>query len=141
MTPKDDAIFKEKLTGGLKNDIRNLVNFHGSSQKSENLHFDGLLLSIAYKISAKKVQKSDLWWYWRVVQILNKNWLFVWKMTWRVWWILTRAMESLKISILMGYFCRKYLMFELKNIQKSCVVKNDLWFQKWLKEFGELSHK
>ena len=25
---KGDAKFKEKLTGGLKNDIRNLVNFH-----------------------------------------------------------------------------------------------------------------
>ena len=45
MTLKGDAIFKEKLTGGLKNDIRNLVKFHGSSQKSKNLHFDGLLLS------------------------------------------------------------------------------------------------
>ena len=56
MTLKGDAIFKEKLTGGLKNDL-NLVNFHGSSQKSKNLHFDGLLLSIAY-VSAEKLQKS-----------------------------------------------------------------------------------
>ena len=31
MNLKDDAKFKEKLTGGLKNDIRNLVNFHASS--------------------------------------------------------------------------------------------------------------
>ena len=31
MTLESDAIFKEKLAGGLKNDIRNLVNFHGSS--------------------------------------------------------------------------------------------------------------
>ena len=28
-------------------------------------------------------------------------------------------------------------MFELKKIQESCVVKNNLWFQKWHKEFGE----
>ena len=35
MILKDDAIFKEKLTSGLKNDIRNLVNFHASSHKSE----------------------------------------------------------------------------------------------------------
>ena len=60
MTLKDDAIFKEKLTSGLENDIRNLVDFHGNSRKSENLHFDGLLLSTAYKVSAKKVQKSYL---------------------------------------------------------------------------------
>ena len=50
MTLKSDAIFKEQLTGGLKNDIRNLVNFYGSSRKSKNLHFDGLALSKAYKI-------------------------------------------------------------------------------------------
>ena len=35
MTLKGDAKFKGKLTRGLKNDIRNLVNFHVSSQKSE----------------------------------------------------------------------------------------------------------
>ena len=45
MTLKGDAKFKGKLTRGLKNDIRNLVNFHASSRKSENLHFDGLVLS------------------------------------------------------------------------------------------------
>ena len=43
MTLKGDAIFKEKLTGGLKNDIRNLVNFLASSRKSENLRFDRLV--------------------------------------------------------------------------------------------------
>ena len=53
MTLKGEAIFKEKLTCGLKND-RNLVNFHPSSGKSEKLHFDGLLLSIAHKVSAKR---------------------------------------------------------------------------------------
>ena len=55
MILKGDAIFKEKLTGYLKNDMRNFVNFHGSSRKSANFRFDGLLLSIVYKVSAKKV--------------------------------------------------------------------------------------
>ena len=45
MTLKGAAIFKEKLTGSLKNGLRNLVNFHTSSHKSENLHFDGLFFS------------------------------------------------------------------------------------------------
>ena len=49
MTLKSDAKFKRKLTCGLKNDIINLINFHASSQKSENLHFDWRLLSKAYK--------------------------------------------------------------------------------------------
>ena len=44
MTLKGNAKFKGKLTRGLKNDIKNLVNFLASSRKSENLHFVGLLL-------------------------------------------------------------------------------------------------
>ena len=58
MTLKSDAKFKEKLALGSKNDMRNLVNFNASSGKSENLHFDVLLLSTVYKVSAKKVQKN-----------------------------------------------------------------------------------
>ena len=50
MTPKGDAVFKEKLTRGLKNDIRNLINFHASSRKSESWHYDGLVFSKAYKV-------------------------------------------------------------------------------------------
>ena len=60
MTLKSDAKFEEKLTLSSKNDMKNLVSFNVSSGKSENLHFDVLLLSIAYKVSAKKVQESYL---------------------------------------------------------------------------------
>ena len=83
--------FEEKLTLGSKNDMRNLVNFNASSGKSENLHFDVLLLSIAYKVSAKKVQNHPSW-HWKNVHTLKNNW---------------------KIGTLMGYFHRKYVMFEL----------------------------
>ena len=58
MTLKGDAKFKGKLTCGLKNDIRNFVNFRESSRKSENLHFDRMLLSKAYKDLDEKIQKS-----------------------------------------------------------------------------------
>ena len=95
MTLKGDAKFKGKLTYGLKNDIRNLVNFHASSRKSENLHFDGLLLSKIYKDWDENVQKSYVLWHWRVMQSLKKNWLLVPKMTWEIWWILMGAVESL----------------------------------------------
>ena len=36
---------KKKLTLGSENDMRNSVNFNVNSGKSENLHFDVLLLS------------------------------------------------------------------------------------------------
>ena len=56
MTLKSDAKFEEKLTLGSKNDMRSLVNFNVSSGTSQNLLFDVvLLLSIAYKASAKKI--------------------------------------------------------------------------------------
>ena len=58
MTLKGDTKFKGKLTRGLKNDIRNLVNFHASSQESGNLNFTGLLFSKAYKVLDGKLQKS-----------------------------------------------------------------------------------
>ena len=79
MTLESDAKFEEYALD-FKNDITSLVNFNESSDKSENLRFDVLLFWIAFKVSAKKVQKS-------------------------------------------------------------CVMKNDLLFQKWHKESGELSNK
>ena len=55
MTLKSDAKIEEKLTVGSKSDMRNLVNINAISSKSENFHFDVvLLMSIAYKVSAKK---------------------------------------------------------------------------------------
>ena len=45
MTLKSDPNFEEKLTFCWKNDTRNLGNFNSSSGKSENLHFNRILLS------------------------------------------------------------------------------------------------
>ena len=56
----NDAKFEERLTIGSKNDIRNLVKFNARYDRSENLHLDVLLLSIAYKVSAKNVLKNEL---------------------------------------------------------------------------------
>ena len=48
MTLKKDPNFEGKMTFCLKNDMTNLVNCNASSGKSENLHFDVLLLYISY---------------------------------------------------------------------------------------------
>ena len=50
MTLNHDPKFEEKLTLGSKNGIKNFVNFNVSSGKSENLHFDVLLLSKVYYV-------------------------------------------------------------------------------------------
>ena len=57
----------------------------------ENLHFNGLLLTIVYNVWAKKVQRSYIWLHWRLRQKLKENWLVFSKMTWRIWQIFTRA--------------------------------------------------
>ena len=50
MTLKSDVKFKEKRTLGSKNDIRNLVIFNVSSDKSEILHLIVLLLLKVYYV-------------------------------------------------------------------------------------------
>ena len=79
MTLKSDPNLEAKLTFCLKNDMINFMNFNSSSEKSENLHFDGMFLSIVCNVWDK---------------IIQTNW-----------------------------------------------VKNELWFQKWHKKFGEFLHK
>ena len=58
MTLEKDPNFEEKLTFCSKNDMRNWVNFNPSSGKSENLHFDGLLLYKVCNVRAKKIDRS-----------------------------------------------------------------------------------
>ena len=58
MTLKGNGKFKGKPTYGLKNNIRNLANFCASREKSENLHFDWILLPKTYKDLDEKTQKS-----------------------------------------------------------------------------------
>ena len=40
MMLESDAKFKEKVTCGLENEMKNFVNFHHSTQKSQNWDFE-----------------------------------------------------------------------------------------------------
>ena len=88
-------------------------------------------LSIAYKVSAKKVQKNNFSWHWKKINILKKKCLFIWKMTRVISWNLIWALESLKIRTFHGQLLKKICNVRAKKIQSSCVVKNDLSFQEW----------
>ena len=122
MTLKSVAKIKGKLPCDLKNDIRNLVNFHASSQKSENLHFDWIHFTKAYKDLDEKLQKSYVSWHWRVMQSLKKSWLLAPKITWGIWWTLMQAVASLKICTLMCYFCQQHIKFQLKKYKLSLMT-------------------
>ena len=76
------------------------------------------------------------------------NWFVVSKIT-IMYWILTWALEILKVSTLIDSFCTEYITFDLKNYrggifhdtEEWCKIsrKTDLWFGKWHEEFGIFS--
>ena len=69
----------------------------------KNLHCIGLLMTKVCNVWGEKVQKSYLTWDLRMIQNMKKNWLVVWEMTWGIWRILTRALESVKIGTLIDF--------------------------------------
>ena len=70
----------------------------------KNFHCNGILFSKVYIVWATKVQESYILWHWRVTQISKKNLFLACKMTWKMWQIFTRALESVKIGTLMDPF-------------------------------------
>ena len=77
------------------------------------------------------MEHSYLSWYWRVIQNLEKNWLMVWKMTWGIRQVLTRALESIKnwdfdgmillskVEIVWAWnLQRRYVSWQWRMIQK-----------------------
>ena len=88
-------------------DMRNSQILTRALESLKTLCFNWLLVTKVYIVWGTKVQRSYLLWHWRDMQILKKNWLVVWKKTWEIWQIFTRALESVKIRTLMGSFCPK----------------------------------
>ena len=58
MTMRNDAKFEIELASHFEIDIRNLINLIQARKNRKNLHFNGLILTKVYNISAKKVQRS-----------------------------------------------------------------------------------
>ena len=92
---------------------------------------NGLLLASIYNIWDNEVQRNYLSWHWKVMQNLTKKWLVVWKMTLGIWQILTRALKSVKIGTLMGSFCPKWKMYELKIYRAAICHDNEEWCKIW----------
>ena len=65
------------------------------------------------------------------MQNLKKNWLLLSKMKWGIWEIFTRALEILKIGTLMGFFCPKLKMHELKIYLGVMCHANEEWCKNW----------
>ena len=60
----------------------------------KNLHLNGLFLIKVYNIWAKEVQRSYIWWHWRLIQNLKENWFVLSKMTWRIWQVFVHMLKN-----------------------------------------------
>ena len=112
MTLKKDANFEEKLTLGSKNHVRNLVNFNASSGKSENLHFDVLLLSKVYYVWTKKSTEELCVTTLKNDAKCEEELTCAWKNDMRN---LENFDATFKICPLTGFFWPEYIVFELKR--------------------------
>ena len=85
-----------------------------------------------YNVWGTKVQRSYLIKNWRVIQNLKKNWLEIWKMTWEIWQVFTRAPESVKIW--WNLFVQSRKDMTLKFTEELCVMtmKNNAIFEEEL---------
>ena len=101
--------------------------------KFHKLYFDRLFLLKVYKISAKKVQRSYVSWHWKVIQNLKKNWLVVWKKTWGIWQIFTRALKILK-NLHFDWFllCKVYNVWP--KIVQMIFHETEDWCKIWKKK-------
>ena len=105
MTLKNGEKSEEELTCHFKTDIKNLTNFDSRTQSLKNY------ITKLYNVWAKKDRG--------VIFDCTQDWYKVWrktglcfqKLTWGIWQIFTRALESLQIGILMTYFCLKLKMY------------------------------
>ena len=109
--------------------------FDCSGEISPNWYFDRLLLLKVYKISANKVQRSYVLWYWRVMKTLKKSRMLI------------QALKSLQnLNFDCSLSCKVYNVWP-KKVQRSNLSwhwrviwrKAALWFGKWHEEFGKFS--
>ena len=83
--------------------------------------------------------------YRRVMFDCTQDWYKVWrktglcfqKLTWGIWQIFTRALESLQIGTLMASFCLKLKMYELKIYRGVLCHDNKEWCKKRNEKFDE----
>ena len=127
MTLKSDAKFKEKLTCGFKYDMKDLVNFHPTTQKSKNFTSMGYFCPKYMRFELKK--------YRGVIFHDTEQWCKIWinldlvvsKMAWGIGLTFIEAFKSLKTCTLMGSLCPKHIMFSLENFRGIMCHETEGW--------------
>ena len=127
MTLKSDAKLKEKQNCGFRYDMRNLVNFHPTSQKSENFTLMNYFCPRYIRFELKK--------YREVIFHDPEQWCKIWidpdlvvsKILWGIVWTFIRAPKSLKNCTLMGYFCTKHIIFQPEKFRGIMCHNTEGW--------------
>ena len=96
-------------------------------ESPKNSHFNNLLLSKAYIVCAKKVQRSYLSWHWRVMQNLTKNWLLLGKWNKEFAKFSPEHSKVSKLELWWDSFVQSRKCMSLKFTEELCVltIKND----------------
>ena len=84
--------------------IHKVFNQRTPSLKIFHLEF---YVIVQYHLHPHFQQATHVYFQVAQVQILKKNWLVVWKMTWGICKIFIRTLEKVKIGTFMGSFCSK----------------------------------
>ena len=124
---KNDVKIEEELTCQFKIDMGNLANFDRSTQKSQNLHFNGLPLTKLYNVRAEKVQGSYVWWHWMLRQNLKENWLCFQKWHEEFGKYSPEHLKVSKLGLWWDYFIQSWKCMSLKFTGDLSVMtmKND----------------
>ena len=106
-----------------------LIRAHKSLQ---NLHFD---LSLLCKVHNVWPWKNTEEWSFTTLKSYakfeEKNWLVVWKITWGIWQIFIKTLESVKIGTFLRYSCSKQKIHELKIYRGLMCCDNEKWCKNW----------
>ena len=126
MELKSDTKFKEKLTFCFKYDMKDLVNFPPTTQKSESFTSMGYFCPKYMRFELKKYRgvifHDTEQWY----KIWINSELVVLKMALGIGWTFITALKSLKNCTLMGSFCPKHL-FQLENFRGILCHETEGW--------------
>ena len=120
------------MTCRFKIHITNVDSRTQKSQKSTQIPIKSWFWPIYIMLELKNTEELCL----IALKIVpNKVWrktgLCFQKLTWGIWQIFTRALESLQIGTLMAYFCLKLKMYELKIHRGVMSHDNEEWCKNW----------
>ena len=134
MTMKKDTKIEEELTSRFKIDMRNFRNFDLSTLKFKNVCCNWLFVTMVCNVWAAKVKSSYFSWHWIAMQNFTKKRLVVWKITWEIWQIFTRALESVKIGTLVDPFVQstKVMTFNFTENLYVMTMKDNAKFEEKL---------